>query len=124
MAGLPIWQLPTPWSPYRVILRVLDAVMSLTKPRGGFHGGALVVAASGNESKREQHPNWRIAASLPAANDEVIAVAAVGRRGDRLVVSDFSNSAALLTARVSMWFPRRPAVVWKRLVARAWLVRT
>ncbi|MER9692020.1 S8 family serine peptidase [Mesorhizobium sp. M0179] len=82
---------------YRVNLRVLDAVMSLTKPRGGIHGGTLVVAASGNESKREQHPNWRIAASLPAASDEVIAVAAVGRRGEGFVVSDFSNSAALLS---------------------------
>ena len=82
---------------YRVNLRVLDGVMSLTKPRGGLHGGALVVAASGNESKREQHRNWRIAASLPAANDEVVAVAAVGRHGDGLVVANFSNSAALLS---------------------------
>lgn len=82
---------------YRVNLRVLDAVMSLTKPRGSLHGGTLVIAAAGNESKREQHPNWRIAASLPAASDEVIAVAAVGRRGEGLVVSDFSNSAALLS---------------------------
>ena len=42
-------------------LRVFDELMGLTKARGGLGGGALVVAASGNESQRQQHPEWRIA---------------------------------------------------------------
>lgn len=82
---------------FRVNLRVFDAVMNLTKAKGGLGGGALVVAASGNESLRAQHPEWRIAASLPAAADDVVSVAAVGRDGDRLVVADFSNSMALVS---------------------------
>lgn len=83
---------------YRVNLRVFDAVMNLTKARGGLGGGALVVAASGNESKRAQHPDWRIAASLPAAADEVVSVAAIGRSGGRLDVADFSNGMASISA--------------------------
>src|SRR3546814_1054734 len=83
---------------YRVNLRAVDAVMNLTKARGGLGGGALVVAASGNESRRGDHSDWRIAASIPAAADDVISVAAVGRGGDRLAVADFSNSMALVSA--------------------------
>ncbi|MER9034313.1 S8 family serine peptidase [Mesorhizobium sp. M0924] len=82
---------------YRVNLRVLDAVMDLTKARGGLGGGALVVAASGNESLRDRHPEWRIAASLPAAAQDVISVAAVARSGDELRVADFSNSMAVVS---------------------------
>lgn len=82
---------------YRVNLRVFDELMGLTKARGGLGGGALVVAASGNESQRQQHPDWRIAASLPAAADDVVSVAAVGRHGEHLGVADFSNSMALIS---------------------------
>ncbi|MER8522979.1 S8 family serine peptidase [Mesorhizobium sp. M0220] len=82
---------------YRVNLRVLDAVMDLTKARGGLGGGALVIAASGNESLRDRHPEWRIAASLPAAAQDVISVAAVARNGDELRVADFSNSMAVVS---------------------------
>ena len=83
---------------YRVNLRAFDAVMNLTKARGGLGGGALVIAASGNESRREEHPDWRIAASLPAAADDVISVAAVGREGEQLSVANFSNSMAVVSA--------------------------
>lgn len=82
---------------FRVNLRVFDELMGLTKARGGLGGGALVVAASGNESQRQQHPDWRIAASLPAAADDVVSVAAVGQRGEQLEVADFSNSMALVS---------------------------
>ena len=82
---------------FRVNLRVFDAVMNLTKAKGGLGGGALVVAASGNESQRDQHPEWRIAASLPSAADDVISVAAAGREGERLGIADFSNSMALVS---------------------------
>lgn len=82
---------------YRVNLRVFDSIMDLTKARGGLGGGALVVAAAGNESRRDEDPGWRIAASLPAAADEVVSVAAVGNQDTDLSVADFSNSMALLS---------------------------
>lgn len=83
---------------YRVNLRVFDTVMNLTKARGGLGGGALVVAAAGNDSKRDDHPEWRIAASLPAAADDVVSVAAVGQKDELLSVATFSNSMAMLSA--------------------------
>lgn len=83
---------------YRGNLRMFDAIMELARARGGLGGGALVVAASGNESRREESQNWRIAASLPAAADDVISVAAVGRDGELLSVAPFSNSMASVCA--------------------------
>ncbi len=83
---------------YRVNLRAFDAVMTLTKARGGLGGSALIVAAAGNESRRDEHPEWRISASLPAAADDVISVAAVGRHGERFSVASFSNSNSLIAA--------------------------
>lgn len=81
---------------YRGNLRMFDAIMQLTRARGGLGGGALVIAASGNESRRDEHPDWRIAASLPAAASDVLSVAAVGRRGGHLMVAPFSNSMAVV----------------------------
>lgn len=83
---------------YRGNLRMFDAIMNLSRARGPLGGGALVVAASGNESRRETQAGWRIAASLPAAADDVISVAAVGRDGDALGVASFSNSMATVSA--------------------------
>lgn len=82
---------------YRGNLRMFDAIMALTKARGGLGGGALVIAAAGNESRRQEHPDWRIAASLPAAAQDVISVSAIGRRNDVYEVASFSNSMAVLS---------------------------
>ncbi|GBR21937.1 S8 family peptidase [Komagataeibacter nataicola] len=84
---------------YRLNLRVLDDLLALTRSRGALRGtGALVIAASGNESQRDQHEDWKIAASLPAAAEDVLSVAAVRRDGEYLKVADFSNSLALVSA--------------------------
>ena len=77
---------------YRGNLRMFDAIMQMARAMGPFGGGALVFAAAGNESQRQQHAQWRIAASLPAAGNDVISVAAVGRDGEALEVAPFSNS--------------------------------
>jgi len=82
---------------YRGNLRMFDAIMELARARGGLGGGALVIAASGNESRREEHPDWRIAVSLPAASNDVISVAAVGPSGTNFTVAPFSNSMAVLS---------------------------
>lgn len=83
---------------YRLNLRLFDALMNLTKARGAFGSGSLVVAAAGNASRRHEDSAFKIAASLPSAADGVLSVAAVGRDGENLRVADFSNSQALVSA--------------------------
>jgi subtilisin family serine protease len=83
---------------YRGNLRMFDTIMQMFKVHGPFGVQALVVAASGNESRRDIHPDYRIAASLPAAADGVISVAAVDQSGGQFNVADFSNSMATVCA--------------------------
>ncbi|NRR33904.1 S8 family serine peptidase [Oxalobacteraceae bacterium] len=80
---------------YRANLRMFDAIMRILKANEDFGQSPLVVAAAGNESRRDVNPEFRIAASLPAAAESVVSVAAVDMEGR---VASFSNSGALLAA--------------------------
>lgn len=80
---------------YRSNLRMFDAIMGMAKAQAAFGYSPLLVAAAGNESRREVNPEYRIAASLPAAADDVMSVAAVDRNAG---VARFSNTFARLAA--------------------------
>jgi subtilisin family serine protease len=80
---------------YRANLRMFDAIMRLAAARIAVDGGALVVAASGNESNR---PQFELAASVPAAADGVIAVGALARRAEQVEVARFSNTLPTISA--------------------------
>ena len=77
---------------YRANLRMFDALMQMGRSREAFGGGALLVAASGNESRRQENPDYEIAASLPAAAEGVVSVGALGASADGLQVAPFSNT--------------------------------
>ncbi|MEP9358612.1 S8 family serine peptidase [Sphingomonas sp. KR3-1] len=81
---------------YRNNLRMLDAIMGMIHVGGNYGRDAVVVAAAGNESMR---PRYKIAASIPGAALDVVAVAAMqpdpaGGYG----VTSFSNSLPQLAA--------------------------
>ena len=81
---------------YRANLRMFDALMNISRARIPFDGGAVVVAAAGNESSR---PEFEIAVSLPAAAEGVISVGALGQAGaGKLNVASFSNTFPQLSA--------------------------
>ena len=63
--------------------------------------GALLIAASGNESKRQLNPKYQITVSPPAATDGIVSVAALQSPGaphNGLQVAPFSNIGALVAA--------------------------
>ena len=64
---------------YRGNLRMFDALMTMIKARESFSPSCVVVAAAGNESKRDVNPEYEIAVSLPAAADGVLSTGALGR---------------------------------------------
>jgi len=78
---------------YRSNLRMFDAIMGILRANKDFGNEPLVVVAAGNESQRDVNPQYRIAASLPAAAVDVVSVAAVDQEGR---VANFSNSNAVL----------------------------
>lgn len=77
---------------YRANLRMFDALMGVVQAGEAFGRGAIVVAAAGNESRREVDPDYEIAVSLPAAAEGVVSVGALGEGGGGLVVAPFSNT--------------------------------
>jgi subtilisin family serine protease len=83
---------------YRGNLRVLDTLMSLASAHEAIDGGAVIVAASGNESGRDEDPPFEIAVSVPAAANGVLSVGALGESGPGLVVAPFSNTLPEIAA--------------------------
>jgi subtilisin family serine protease len=83
---------------YRGNLRMFDALMDLIRAGEAFGPGTVVVAAAGNESERQIDPDYEIGAGLPAAAEGVIAVGALGRAGNELVIADFSNTFPQISA--------------------------
>jgi subtilisin family serine protease len=96
-AGLPVEPaVSNALEAYRSNLRFFDALMQMVKAQAAFRDTAVVVAASGNESER---PRYTVAASLPAAADGVISVAALGRGpSGQLTVAGFSNTMPQVAA--------------------------
>lgn len=83
---------------YRGNLRMFDALMAMFKSQSAFNGSPIVIAAAGNESRREINTQYKIAASVPAAADGVISVAAAHKLGTHYGIADFSNSFAHVAA--------------------------
>lgn len=83
---------------YRANLRMFDALMATVEARGVFDGGAVVVAAAGNESKRGLGPQWKVGTSLPAAAQGVLSVGALAQGPEGLRVAHFSNARPSLSA--------------------------
>jgi subtilisin family serine protease len=82
---------------YRDNVRFFDKLVDLLRARSAESPSALIVAAAGNESKRDIRPDYAIEVSPPAAADGIIAVAAVQSGGpphDGLTVAPFSNIRA------------------------------
>src|SRR5262249_14134065 len=70
---------------------LIERRASLIAAQGAFMQGTLLVAAAGNESRREVNPKFEIAVSPPAVADGVISVAALGNETDGFRIAPFSN---------------------------------
>lgn len=77
---------------YRANLRMFDALMAVARSREPFGGGCVIVAAAGNESRRDVDPDYEIAVSIPAAAEGVVSVGALGESDDGLQIASFSNT--------------------------------
>jgi subtilisin family serine protease len=83
---------------YRGNLRMFDALMEMVEARAAFGQGTVLVAAAGNESRREVDPNYEIAVSIPAAAQGIVAVGALAAGTGGLTVAPFSNTFPQVSA--------------------------
>ena len=78
---------------YRANLRMFDALMGVVRAQAAFGAGSILVAAAGNESRRDVDPAYEIAVSLPAAAEGVLSVGALAEGdGGGLTIASFSNT--------------------------------
>jgi subtilisin family serine protease len=83
---------------YRGNLRMFDAIMAMARARMAFDAGAVIVAAAGNESRRDQNPQYEIAVSIPAAAEGVVSVGALVEGQGGYGVAAFSNTLPQVSA--------------------------
>lgn len=83
---------------YRANILLFERLASFVAARGMLAQPTLLVAAAGNESRRQQGASFEIAVSPPAVADGFVSVAALGRSAAGLVVAPFSNTGARISA--------------------------
>jgi subtilisin family serine protease len=83
---------------YRGNLRMFDAIMNMARARMAFNTGAVIVAAAGNESRRDQNATYEIAVSIPAAAEGVVSVGALAEGEGGYSVAAFSNTLPQVSA--------------------------
>jgi subtilisin family serine protease len=83
---------------YRANLRMFDALMGYVRASAPFGRGSVLVAAAGNESKRDIDPRYEIAVSIPAAAEGVVSVGALGESNGGFMIAPFSNTFPMVAA--------------------------
>jgi hypothetical protein len=86
---------------YRSNVRLFDRLAALVESRIARGRGALLVAASGNKSRRNENLQYTVAVAPPAAADGFVSVGAVAQTGDAtspFAVADFSNTGCAVAA--------------------------
>jgi subtilisin family serine protease len=84
---------------YRDTLRLFGTLADVLRAAGPYGGSALVIAATGNESRRRAPTPYTIGVSPPAGSEGFVAVGALERAPDgALEVAEFSNAGATIAA--------------------------
>ena len=83
---------------YRANVQLFERLASLVRAQSLFTQPILIVAAAGNESERDQDPNFEIAVSPPAVSEGIVSVAALAQEAAGLTVASFSNTGANVSA--------------------------
>jgi len=83
---------------YRKNVMLFESLVRLATARGGVNAPpCIIVAAAGNESRRDEDPKFEIAVSPPAVSEGVVSVAALGPSAAGFEVASFSNTGALVS---------------------------
>ncbi len=83
---------------YRANVQLFERLAALIRAQEPFRQPTLIVAAAGNESRRDVNPDFEIAVSPPAVAEGIISVAALGQHAQGLTVARFSNTGANVAA--------------------------
>lgn len=79
---------------YRANVQLFERLASLIRAQGPFGAATVIIAAAGNESRRDENSDFEISVSPPAVSEGIISVAALGESPQGLTVAPFSNTGA------------------------------
>ena len=79
---------------YRANVQLFERLAALIRSQGAFGQTSVIVAAAGNESRRDQDRNFTIAVSPPAVAEGIVSVGALQQGSSGLSVASFSNTGA------------------------------
>ena len=82
---------------YRANVQLFERLAAWLRVSAAFIQPTVLVAAAGNESRREQHPDFELAVAPPAVSEGFISVGALGQASGGWVVGDFSNTGPNLS---------------------------
>ncbi len=85
---------------YRANLRLLDRLLQMLRMQEPFTGGAIMVAAAGNDSSRGSEGDYIMSACPPSGSDKIVSVGSLDPDpvGKGYRVSAFSNSGVEVSA--------------------------
>ena len=82
---------------YRQNVILFEQLAGFVRNLGAFRQPSVLVAAAGNESMRDQDPDYVIAVSPPAVAEGFISVAALAKKTGGWVPASFSNTGAMVS---------------------------
>ncbi|WP_420149397.1 S8 family peptidase [Spirosoma sp.] len=81
---------------YRANVQLFEKMAQFIRAGSPFFQTTLLIAAAGNESRRDQNPDFEIAVSPPAVSDGFVSVAALGQNAATFSIASFSNTGAII----------------------------
>jgi subtilisin family serine protease len=82
---------------YRQNVLLFERLASLVRAREAFGETTVIVAAAGNESRRDDNKDFEIACSPPAVSEGLVSVAALGLTAGKFTVASFSNTNVMVS---------------------------
>lgn len=83
---------------YRTNTLLFSSLAGFVRNNAPFAQPTIIVAAAGNESRRDVRPDFEVAVAPPAVSEGFVSVAALGQSPQGLKVAPFSNTGANLSA--------------------------
>ena len=83
---------------YRANTRLFDTLAEHIRARAAMAQATVIVAAAGNESRRQMGEDFEVGVSPPAIAEGVISVAALQSKGGNYTAATFSNTGASISA--------------------------
>jgi subtilisin family serine protease len=79
---------------YRTNVLLFERLASLIIAQNAFMQATVIVAAAGNESRRDLNPDFEIGVSPPAVAEGIVSVAALASSAQGFTIAPFSNVGA------------------------------